>query len=144
MINTITGLFSGVVSLGKTSPLKLGMIIVLIGMIGSGILWTYYEIQSGGFNKCLVKVEENSKKVDTELLVQLQSKIEKLEKDKIITNKNLESAHKTIDELAKKRDGLEYEINNMPVDINCEHLGSKHLRMFNKSIGDAPIIKSHF
>lgn len=137
MIEAILNAVKGVSNLASASPLKLGLIIVVLGMVGYGVYSVYTEIQSTGFNKCEVAVEKEAKNTEKDRLAELELKIIELEKRKKQTNRLLNEANETILSEEKKREQLEYEINNLSAGNICVR-DPEFLRLYNESIGQPP------
>ncbi len=132
--------------LASMSPIKLGMIIVILSMIGGGIVWYDTSRFNAGYNKAEAKYLKEAKRAreqaDANSRASLAALTLELTTTKQEANKNKNRAVE-LQSLLDNRPTLEIirEIETIQTG-ECVDLGSDYQRLFNDIIGEVPDITS--
>lgn len=138
-IMDIIGLGKSALGLAKSSPVTLGLIILLVGMVTGYLTWYQHQVHQGGYNECLADIAKDEKAqasleaIDNEKkFADLNKKIRKYKEKLKKSSHNLKEANFKIQEFKDKSQEIDYEIRNKPKDGSCTVFGTEFFRLYVK------------
>ena len=130
-----------------TSTVKLGMYIVILGML-SGLFYFCFDqfqrrderIKESGRAECLQEQVDAALKYEIETVAALRSELEAVEARAEEARKREHRTSKAIGKIKDKNKVLNDEFNELSKNINCS-FGADYTIMLNSYIGKAPVIE---